>query len=124
ETNDGYAEKSRSAIGKFSSDETAAEEPQRPVFEVGDAVWVTAYGKIGIVFAAEDSRGQVGVMIQKQKCKVNRKRLKPYIKKEELYPEDYDMDIVFETKENRKKSKLMRKRHVEGLEIVRRPEDD
>ncbi|MGG4554926.1 DNA mismatch repair protein MutS [Paenibacillus humicus] len=124
ETNDGYTEKSRSAIGKISSDETAAEEPQRPVFEVGDAVWVTAYGKIGIVFAAEDSRGQVGVMIQKQKCKVNRKRLKPYIKKEELYPEDYDMDIVFETKENRKKSKLMRKRHVEGLEIVRRPEDD
>lgn len=124
ETNDGYTEKNRSAIGKFSSDETAAEEPQRPVFEVGDAVWVTSYGKIGIVFAAEDSRGQVGVMIQKQKCKVNRKRLKPYIKKEELYPEDYDMDIVFETKENRKKSKLMRKRHVEGLEIVRRPEDD
>ncbi|WP_430691917.1 endonuclease MutS2 [Paenibacillus woosongensis] len=124
ETNAGYTEENCSAIGKSSSDEAAAEKPQRSVFEVGDAVWVTAYGKIGIVFAAEDSRGQVGVMIQKQKCKVNRKRLKPYIKKEELYPEDYDMDIVFETKENRKKSKLMRKRHVEGLEIVRRPEDD
>ncbi|WP_460321557.1 endonuclease MutS2 [Paenibacillus sp. YSY-4.3] len=105
-------------------DEAAAKKPLHPVFEVGDAVWVTSYGKIGIVYAAEDNRGQVGVMIQKQKCKVNRKRLKPYIKKEELYPEDYNMDIIFETKENRKKSKLMRKRHVEGLEIVRRPEDD
>ncbi|MFD3261433.1 DNA mismatch repair protein MutS [Paenibacillus lentus] len=94
-----------------------------PDFAVGDAVWVTSYGKLGIVFAAEDSRGQVGVMIQKQICKVNRKRLKSYIKKEELYPEDYDLDIVFETKENRKKSKQMRKRHVEGMEITRKPED-
>ncbi|MNJ62724.1 hypothetical protein D3C77_585750 [compost metagenome] len=94
------------------------------VFEVGDAVWVTSYGKIGVVYEAEDGRGQVGVMVQKQKCKVNRKRLKPYIKKEELYPEDYDLDIVFETKENRKKSKLMGKRHVEGLQITRKPEDN
>lgn len=106
-----------------ASDAAGDKKTQAPVFEVGDAVWVTSYGKIGIVFAAEDHRGQVGVMIQKQKCKVNRKRLKPYIKKDELYPEDYDMDIVFETKENRKKSKLMRKRHVEGLEIIHRPDD-
>ncbi|MNC54292.1 hypothetical protein D3C75_1037680 [compost metagenome] len=59
-------------------------------------------------------------MIQGQRVKINRKRLKPYIKKEELYPEDYDMDIVFDSKENRKKRKLMGKRHVEGLTIERK----
>ncbi|GIP54200.1 endonuclease MutS2 [Paenibacillus vini] len=90
-------------------------------FEVGDAVFVTAFGKIGIVCEPEDSRGIVGVMIQKQRVKINRKRLKPYLKKEELYPEDYDLDIVLDSKENRKKRKLMGKRHVEGLEIIRRP---
>lgn len=117
------ADEIRGANYAPASDAVEDKKTRAPVFEVGDAVWVTSYGKIGIVFAAEDHRGQVGVMIQKQKCKVNRKRLKPYIKKDELYPEDYDMDIVFETKENRKKSKLMRKRHVEGLEIIHRPDD-
>lgn len=93
----------------------------RPVFEVGDAVQVTALGKIGIVTEAEDHRGMVGVMVQKQRMKINWKRLKPYLKKEALYPEDYDLDIVLDTKENRKKRHLMGKRHIEGMEIIRRP---
>ncbi len=38
----------------------------------------------------------------------------------DLYPENYDLDIVFESKENRKKRKLMSKRHVEGLIIETR----
>ncbi|MEC0333429.1 hypothetical protein P4H42_28090 [Paenibacillus macerans] len=88
---------------------------------MGDAVIVTSIGKVGIVSAPQDNRGIVEVLVQKQRIKVNHKRLKPYIKKEELYPDDYDFDIVFDTKENRKKRKLMGKRHVEGLEIVRRP---
>lgn len=92
-------------------------------FEIGDAVYVTALGKIGIVSEPEDLRGMVGVLIQKQRIKVNRKRLKPYLKNDQLYPEDYDLDIVLDTKENRKKRKLMSKRHVEGLEIVRRPDE-
>lgn len=107
--------------------ELASSDPEQPAkkkpqaFEVGDAVIVTSIGKVGIVSAPQDNRGIVEVLVQKQRIKVNHKRLKPYIKKEELYPDDYDFDIVFDTKENRKKRKLMGKRHVEGLEIVRRP---
>ncbi|WNS42251.1 endonuclease MutS2 [Paenibacillus sp. MMS20-IR301] len=86
-------------------------------FEVGDAVYVSSLGRTGIVYEKKDSRGMVGVMIQKQKISVNHKRLKPYLLKEELYPDDYDFDIIFESKENRKKRKLMQKRHVEGLSI-------
>ncbi|WP_410770870.1 endonuclease MutS2 [Fontibacillus sp. BL9] len=106
---------------KEKSEEIGDAKPAKTVFEIGDAVYVTAFGKIGIVSEPEDSRGMVGVMIQKQRVKINRKRLKPYLKKEELYPEEYDLDIVLDTKENRKKRKLMGKRHVEGLEIIRRP---
>ncbi|MNW56115.1 hypothetical protein D3C74_338190 [compost metagenome] len=87
--------------------------------EIGDAVWITSLRRVGIISELADSRGIVEVMIQGQRVKINRKRLKPYIKKEELYPEDYDMDIVFDSKENRKKRKLMSKRHVEGLSIER-----
>ena len=94
-----------------------------PDFEVGDAVYVSSLGRTGIVYEKRDSRGMVGVMIQKQKMTINHKRLKPYLSKEELYPEDYDFDIIFESKETRKKRKLMRKRHVEGLSIIH-PEEE
>lgn len=63
-------------------------------------------------------------MIQKQKLSINHKRLKPYLSKEELYPEDYDFDIIFESKETRKKRKLMRKKHVEGLSIIHPGEEN
>lgn len=95
----------------------------KPDFEVGDAVYVTSLGRTGIVYMKKDSRGMVGVMIQKQKITVNQKRLKPYLSKEELYPEDYDFDIIFESKDTRKKRKLMQKRHVEGVSIIH-PEEE
>lgn len=101
--------------------ETAAVQDETAVkrdFEVGDAVYVSSLGRTGIVYAKKDARGMVGIMIQKQKMTVNHKRLKPYLSKEELYPEEYDFDIIFESKETRKKRKLMRKRHVEGLSII------
>lgn len=93
-------------------------------FEVGDCVYVPALDKFGIVYAAADRMGEVGVMVQKEKLHFQRKRLKLHIRKADLYPDDYDFDIVFETKENRKKRKLMGKRHVEGLTIVEPGKDD
>lgn len=95
-----------------------------PAFEVGDSVYIPSLGKYGIVYAAADKAGEVGVMVQKEKLKLGHKRLKPHISRRELYPDDYDFDIVFDTKENRKKRKLMSKRHVEGLTIVRSMEED
>ncbi|MEK5035470.1 DNA mismatch repair protein MutS [Paenibacillus sp. FSL R7-0302] len=95
-----------------------------PEFAIGDAVYVSSLGRTGIVDERKDSRGRVGVMIQKQKLSINHKRLKPYLSKEELYPEDYDFDIIFESKETRKKRKLMRKKHVEGLSIIHPGEEN
>ncbi|MGG4439301.1 endonuclease MutS2 [Brevibacillus fortis] len=101
--------------------EKAAGTPATPKrdkpFAVGDSVFISYLGRTGIVFAAEDSKGIVGVMIQNQKYKINKKRLVLHIESKELYPTDYDMDIVFETKENRKKRKMMSRKHVEGLSI-------
>ena len=50
-----------------------------------------------------------------KKYRIN-KRL-THIDREDLYPEDYDLDIVLESKENRKKRKTMGKHHIEGLVI-------
>lgn len=93
-------------------------------FKVGDSVLISSMGRTGIVYEEINSRGEVGVMIMRQKFKVSYKRLSLHIEAEQLYPENYDMDIVLESKENRKKRKIMSKRHVEGLTITHPEKQD
>lgn len=89
----------------------------KPRFNLGDCVFISNMNRTGIVCELENNRGEVGVMVMKNKFKISHKRLSLYIEGQELYPEDYDFDIVFESKENRKKNKLMSKKHVEGMQI-------
>ena len=96
--------------------------PEKP-FERGDAVYVSYLGRTGIVYEKEDAKGIVGVLIQNQKYKINKKRLVLHIESKDLYPENYDLDIVFETKENRKKRKMMGRKYVEGLSIETKLEE-
>lgn len=91
----------------------------KSIFNIGDCVYINSLGCTGIVCEMENAKGEVGVMYKKNKLKVNKKRLSLYIEAKELYPEDYDMDIVFESKENRKKSHLMDRKYVKDLSIER-----
>ncbi|QGQ96138.1 DNA mismatch repair protein MutS [Paenibacillus psychroresistens] len=81
-------------------------------FSIGDCVWIRSLKRTGIVCELADVRGDMLLLIQKEKVRINHKRLTPYIDRKQLYPEgDYDMDIVFESKEVRKQRKQMGKRH-------------
>jgi hypothetical protein len=105
----------------IENDESAQASVKRP-FEVGDCVWIYPLKRTGIVFKAANERGEVVVQVQKDKLTFNRKRLSLYIPNHKLYPgTDYDLDIVFETKGNRKTKKLMGRKYVPGLEIVTPP---
>ncbi|MDO7907874.1 DNA mismatch repair protein MutS [Paenibacillus sp. JX-17] len=95
----------------------------RQPLQIGDSVYIHYLRRTGIVYETEDTRGQVGVMIQKQKLKINRKRLTLHIPGSELYPDQYDLDIVLDSKENRKKRKLLSRKHVEGL-TIEKPSDE
>lgn len=83
----------------------------------GDRVYISTMDRTGIVCEEENGRGELVVMVMGKKYVINHKRLTLHLDREELYPENYDMDILFETKENRKKRKIMSKHHVEGLSI-------
>lgn len=108
---------------KLMNDEDHQEEDSpSSLYQLGDRVYVPYLKRSGTVYETIDGRGNIGVMIQKDRLKINHKRLKPYIAAKDLYPEDYDLDIVFESKENRKKRKLMNRKHVEGLQIETKPE--
>ncbi len=86
-------------------------------FNIGDCVYISFMNRTGIICEGENSKGEYGVMVMKKKVKINKKRLSIYIDKEELYPEEYNLDIVFKSKDYRKKDKLMNKKHVKGLSI-------
>lgn len=86
-------------------------------FSIGDRVYISSLNVFGIVHRLEDSKGEIGVIVKKKKIRVNKKRLTLHIEAEKLYPDfdNYDMDIVLETKEDRKKKKLMNRKYVKGL---------
>ncbi len=86
-------------------------------FKIGDCVYINTMERTGIVYEEEDSKGEIGVIVMKEKYHINKKRLSIYIEAKELYPEEYDMNIVTKSKDYRKKDKLLSKRHIEGLVI-------
>ena len=90
-------------------------QSQKPMFEIGDSVFISFMNRTGIICEEENSKGEYGVMVMKKKIKINKKRLSKYISKGELYPEDYDFDIVFKSKKYRKVNKLLNKGKKDGL---------
>lgn len=98
------------------------EVPSKPAaFRIGDSVSIPYLGKTGIIYAEEDGMGNIGVQIQGKKVRIARKRLQPHIARESLYPDDYDLSIVLDSKENRKKRSKMERKHTEGVTIEQSP---
>lgn len=61
-----------------------------------------------------NEKGILRVQLPNKKIWINHKRIKLHVAAQELYPEDYDFSIIFDTVENRKLRRQMEKRHVEG----------
>lgn len=110
---------------QIAREEQLVRQSQTPIapFEKGDRVYISTMKRTGVVCEPVNNRGEVVVMVMKKKYRINHKRLSLHIEAKDLYPEDYDLDIILESKENRKKRKLMRKRHVEGNIVEIPPED-
>lgn len=86
-------------------------------FVTGDSVTVLPEGEIGIVVRPADENGSVLVQVKKEKKFCSHKRLNLKVAASELYPEDYDFSIIFETVENRKLRHKMGKGYREDLVI-------
>lgn len=86
-------------------------------FQIGDSVMVYPDKKIGIVCHKADEKGVLRVQLPDKKIWINHKRIKLHVAAGELYPEDYDFSILFDSVENRKLRHQMERKHVEGVEI-------
>ena len=94
-----------------------------PQFKIGDSVMVYPDKKIGIVCEPENDKGVLRVQIAGRKIWINQKRVKLHVKAEELYPEDYDFSIIFDSVENSKKSHDMERKYTDEV-IVTYPDTE
>ena len=86
-------------------------------FVLGDCVMVYPDKKIGIVCQTADNKGVLRVQLPGKKIWINHKRVKLVAPAEELYPEDYDFSIIFDSVENRKLRHQMERKFVPDCEI-------
>lgn len=86
-------------------------------YKIGDSVMIYPDKKIGIVCEPVNEKGILRVQLPNRKIWINHKRVKLHVAAAELYPEDYDFSIIFDTVENRKIRHDMERKYTEG-EIV------
>lgn len=86
-------------------------------FRLGDSVMIYPEKKIGIVCETANDKGVLRIQLPNKKIWINHKRVKLHVAAQELYPEDYDFSIIFDTVENRKLRHQMGKHHMEGMQI-------
>lgn len=84
-------------------------------YKIGDSVMVYPEKKIGIVCAPINEKGVLRVQLPNKKIWINHKRVKLHVAATELYPEDYDFSIIFESVENRKKRHDMQRKYTDAV---------
>ncbi|MGN1180425.1 MAG: DNA mismatch repair protein MutS [Suilimivivens sp.] len=87
-------------------------------FRRGDSVMIYPDKKIGIVCETVNEKGVLRVQLPDKKIYINHKRVKLHVAAEELYPEDYDFSIIFDSVETRKARHQMERKYVEGMVMI------
>lgn len=101
-----------------------SEKPSRSAsFQIGDSVVVYPKRETGIVYAPANEKGEIGVQVKGKKLLVNHKRIKLQVSAKDLYPENYDFSILFDSVENRKARHILERKHVEGTVVTLREAD-
>lgn len=125
---DGPAElpPARQAAGKASVRPAASRLQRLPPsqndragrFRMGDSVALLPERRRAIVYRPADDDGNVVIQLQGRKLTVRHNRLELLVPAEQLYPEDYDFSIVFDTVANRKAAHTMARKHDPNAVVV------
>lgn len=105
--------KSTTKISKAKTGKNNAELTTK--YKIGDSVMVYPEKKIGIVCVPINEKGVLRVQLPNKKIWINHKRVKLHVAATDLYPEDYDFSIIFETVENRKKRHDMQRKYTDAV---------
>jgi len=117
---DAFVSRSQNAIEKKKSGGITKQKKNKKnvaleqEYNIGDSVMVYPDKKIGIVCEKVNDKGVLRVQVKGKKIWINRKRVKLHVAASELYPEDYDFSIIFDTVENRKIKHAMNRKYTEA----------
>ena len=89
------------------------------LYHIGDSVMIYPEKKIGIVCETVNDKGTLRVQVAGRKFWINHKRVKLHVKAEELYPEDYDFSIIFDSVEDRKIRHDMQRKYTEEVIVTK-----
>ncbi len=88
------------------------------LYSMGDSVTILADNSIGIVYKPANDKGDLVVQVKGEKMHINHTKIKLKMRAADLYPDDYDFSIIFDSVENRKARHKMTKRHDPNLIIT------
>ena len=108
--NEGLKKSSHPKIQKIKK---AVTQKEAKKYRIGDSVMVYPEKKIGIICRMADEKGMLQVQMKKEKMWVSHKRIKLHVAAEQLYPEDYDFSIIFDSVEKRKAQHDMKRKYVD-----------
>lgn len=111
------AEATRSTAAPFGDEpipEPPVDKPQREL-KIGDLVKIPFLNEQGVVCSLPDAKGKIRVLVKEKKMELSVKRVKLHIPAEQLYPENYDLNIVLLSKEERRQKHLLERKHSPGV---------
>ena len=119
-THDDAAENIITVTAREIEAETTAEKPipRSQTFQLGDSVTVYPQKVVGIIYQCANEMGEIGVQVQGKKMMLNHKRIKLKVAAAELYPDDYDFSIIFDSVDVRKARHDMSRKHVAGKTLI------
>ena len=110
---EGNEELKKSSHPKIQKIKKAVTQKEAKKYQIGDSVMVYPEKKIGIICRMADEKGMLQVQMKKEKMWVSHKRIKLHVPAEQLYPEDYDFSIIFDSVEKRKAQHDMKRKYVD-----------
>lgn len=87
-------------------------------FSRGDSVMIYPEKRIGIVCQAPDEKGMMQIQMPGEKIWRNHKRVKLHVAASQLYPEDYDFSIIFDSVAVRKARHDMGRKYDKDTQVV------
>jgi MutS2 family protein len=110
------ADETKSTVEDPVAPITAPAAKARPL-QLGDRVFVHTVKQSGVVAELPDAKGMMTVMCRRRPVRVNHKRVTLERVREELYPdhENYDLNIVIMSKEDRRLVDSMNKKYTPGI---------
>lgn len=102
-------------VNRHANKQKSRQSQEVKQFQQGDNVTVQASNETAIVYKGPDDKGNYIVQIKDEKRTINHKRLTLHISAAELYPADYDFDIIFKSKDYRKVKNDQNRKHMDGV---------